>query len=268
MEIKINVVRPDAHSHLVLIEDSDSRQGMDVLPQAQQRYANETVNVSHRMNSGSGLILDWMRKRQIEMAEEQKSKSVEDNAGPAMTRRSFTVGAALATLAAGGWMAEAAATGERNLMLAGTQTTAGSKGIYAYQWNASTGALSAQAVAAEVVMPTFLVLAPDGQLVYCANELVEGPGRVTAFRLDRAARKLTEINTVTSKGAAPCHVAVDRTGHALFAANYTGGSAASFQIAADGRVSEVVSLEQFTDHGPNKERQEAAHAASRDALSG
>jgi 6-phosphogluconolactonase len=212
------------------------------------------------MNSGSELILDWMRKRQIEMAEEQESKSVEGHAGPGMTRRSFTVGAALATLAAGGWMAEAAATSERNLMLAGTQTTAGSKGIYAYHWDASTGMLSEQAVAAEAVMPTFLVLAPDGQHVYSANELVEGPGRVTAFRLDRAARKLIEINTVTSKGAAPCHVAVDRTGHALFAANYNGGSAASFQIAGDGRVSEVVSLEQFTDHGPNKERQEAAHA--------
>jgi 6-phosphogluconolactonase len=177
-----------------------------------------------------------------------------------MTRRKFIVGAAIAPLTARAWVADAASAGDGSLLLVGTQTTAGSKGIYSYIWNAASGDLSSQLLAAEVEMPTFLALAPDGHHVYSANELPEGNGKVTGFRLDRSTRKLTEINAVSSQGAAPCHVALDRTGHALFAANYNGGSAVSFKVAADGKLSAAVEDLRFTEHGPNAKRQEAAHA--------
>ena len=136
-----------------------------------------------------------------------------------ITRRKFIAGAAIAPLAAKAWMADAASSGGGNLLLVGTQTTAGSKGIYSYVWNAASGNMSSQLLAAEVEMPTFLAMAPDGHHVYSANELTQGDGKVTGFRLDRSARKLTEINAVSSKGAAPCHVALDHTGHSLYAAN-------------------------------------------------
>lgn len=177
-----------------------------------------------------------------------------------ISRRSVLMGTALAPLAARAWLAEAAKAGERTLLLVGTQTTAGSKGIYSYRWNAATGEMEAQALAAEATMPTFLTLAPGGRQVYAANELSDGPGRVTGFRLDWAGRRLTEINTVSSHGGAPCHLALDRTGRALFAANYTGGSAVSYQVASGGRLDEVVSEMKFSEHGPNTGRQEAAHA--------
>jgi 6-phosphogluconolactonase len=177
-----------------------------------------------------------------------------------MTRRDFIAGAAIAPLAAKAWVADAATGGSSNLMLVGTQTTAGSKGIYSYLWNAASGNMSSQLLAAEAEMPTFLAMAPDGHFVYSANELPQGDGKVTGFRLDRAARKLTEINAVSSKGAAPCHVALDHTGHSLYAANYNGGSAVSFKVAADGKLSAAVEDLKFTEHGPNAKRQEAAHA--------
>jgi 6-phosphogluconolactonase len=65
---------------------------------------------------------------------------------------------------------------------------------------------------------------------------------------------------VASTGSGPCHVSIDHTGRALFVANYTGGSAASFQIQADGQLSEAVSQFHYQGHGPDKERQEAPHA--------
>jgi len=177
-----------------------------------------------------------------------------------MTRRKFIAGAAITPFAAEAWMAEAASASNTHLLLVGTQTTAGSKGIYSYLWNAASGDMSSQILAAEVAMPTFLAMAPGGQHVYSANELPEGDGKVTGFRLDRAARKLMEINAVSSKGAAPCHVALDHTGHSLYAANYNGGSAVSFKVAADGKLSSAVEDLKFTEHGPNAKRQEAAHA--------
>ncbi len=177
-----------------------------------------------------------------------------------VSRRSFVAGAAMASLAARGWMAQAADQGDRRTLLVGTQTNAGSKGIYSYRWNATTGDMVEQAVAAEVAMPTFIVLAPDGKRVYSANELEKGNGKVTGFTLDRATRKLTEINAVSSEGMAPCHVALDHTGRSLFAANYTSGSAVSFQVASDGKLSNVVTHLNYTEHGPNAKRQEMAHA--------
>jgi 6-phosphogluconolactonase len=45
----------------------------------------------------------------------------------------------------------------------------------------------------------------------------------------------------------------------LIAADYMGGSAASFRIS-DGKLSEAVWTEHYKHHGPNPERQESAHA--------
>jgi len=177
-----------------------------------------------------------------------------------ITRRKFIAGAAIAPLAAKTWMADAAVTGGASLLLVGTQTTAGSKGIYSYVWNAASGDMSSQLLAAAVEMPTFLAMAPDSHNIYSANELTQGDGKVTGFRLDRTTRKLTEINAVSSLGAAPCHVALDHTGHSLYAANYNGGSAVSFKVATDGKLSAAVEDLKFTEHGPNAKRQEAAHA--------
>ena len=54
-------------------------------------------------------------------------------------------------------------------------------------------------------------------------------------------------------------MALDHTGRMLLAADYTGASAASFRIE-DGKLSEAVWTEHYTEHGPNAERQPTAHA--------
>ena len=141
-------------------------------------------NSYSRLNYADAFASD---KRRTEMAGRKNDKDEREG----MTRRKFIAGAAMAPLAARAWVAEAASSGG-SLLLVGTQTTAGSKGIYSYLWNATTGDMSSQLLAAEVEMPTFLVLAPGGNHVYSANELPQGDGKVTGFRLDRSARKLTE----------------------------------------------------------------------------
>ncbi len=150
------------------------------------------------------------------------------------------------------------------LLLVGTQTAGTSKGIYAYSFDSSTGELKQTGLAAAADNPTFLVLAPDGRTLIAANELdhYEGKnsGAVSSYTLDRTAAKLTKVNEVATGGGGTCHVAVDHTGRCAFGANYGGGSATSFAMGKDGQLSPAVSFEQYTGHGPNKDRQAQPHA--------
>jgi 6-phosphogluconolactonase len=187
---------------------------------------------------------------------------------PLITRRKVLAGLAVAPLAAENLWTATARADAGGLLFAGTGTSTGSKGIYAYRFDASMGALTLLGLAAEARSPSFLALSPDGKTLFAVNEVdsYQGAktGAVSAYSLDREAGKLTLINTVASQGAGPCHLTTDRTGRVLVVANYTGGSAASFQVAADGRLSEAVSQFHYESSGPgpgqDKSRQEASHA--------
>jgi 6-phosphogluconolactonase len=151
-----------------------------------------------------------------------------------------------------------------HLLLVGTATGAGSKGIYAYLFDSSTGELTQTGLATEADNPTFLALAPDKRTVFVANEInhYEGKrsGAVSSYTLDRAKAQLTKVNESATGGGGTCYVSTDHTGRCVFGANYGGGSATSFAASPDGRLSEAVSFFQYTGHGPNAERQEGPHA--------
>lgn len=180
-----------------------------------------------------------------------------------ISRRSFIHGSAAASLVAQPWSAVAKGLDTKRLLLVGTQTSGTSKGIYAYAFDAATGDLTQTGLAVEANNPTFLALAPDGKTVVAANELDqyqgEKSGAVSSFTLDRKTSKLTQLNEVSAQGNGTCHVSVDRTGRCAFAANYGGGSAASFSVSGNGQLSPAVSFFQYTGHGPEKQ-QKGPHA--------
>jgi 6-phosphogluconolactonase len=181
-----------------------------------------------------------------------------------MTRRRFMASSAAATLAASASLAGASEGSKGELLLVGTQTTGASKGIYSYTFDEATGELTQTGLAAALETPSFMALAPGGKRLFAVSEAdhFEGQdgGGVTGFNLDRHNGHLTKINAVSTKRTGPCHVAVDHTGHCVFVANYTGSSAGSFHVSDDGHLSEAVSFFDYVGHGPNKERQEKAHA--------
>jgi len=154
------------------------------------------------------------------------------------------------------------------MLFVGTGTATGSKGIYAYRFDPAHGALESFGLAAEASSPSFLALSPDGKYLFAVNEIDSyqdaKTGSVSSYRLDRTTGKLRLINTVASGGSGPCHVNTDHSGRVLLVANYSGGSAASFQIASDGRLSDAVSVFKYDSNGPgpgqDKERQDKAHA--------
>jgi 6-phosphogluconolactonase len=134
-----------------------------------------------------------------------------------------------------------------------------SDGILSFDWDPNGATLTRVDVAAKV--PNVAWLARSGEFVFSASELDsfngKPTGEVASFRI--VGRELQPISARNSAGTGTCHVAVDATGRMLLAADYTGASAASFRIE-DGKLSEAVWTEHYTEHGPNADRQEKAHA--------
>jgi 6-phosphogluconolactonase len=149
------------------------------------------------------------------------------------------------------------------LVYAGTYTKGASKGIYAYRFQTASGKLTSLGVAAESVNPSFLIDDASHRFLYAVNEDNNGsqPGNaVSAFSMDAKTGKLTFLNQVTSKGEWPCHLALDKTGHWLAAANYGSGTMAIMPVHPDGRLGEVTVLERHEGSGPDRERQQGPHA--------
>jgi len=150
------------------------------------------------------------------------------------------------------------------LIYVGTYTGPESKGVYALRFDPASGKSTSLGLAAETINPSFLAIDPGQRNLYAVNEVGdfkgEKSGGVSAFAIDRKTGKLTFLNEVSSHGAGPCHVALDKTGKYVLVANYDGGSVAAFPVLPDGRLGEASAVVQHSGHGPNAERQEAPHA--------
>lgn len=151
------------------------------------------------------------------------------------------------------------------LLYVGTYTSKGSEGIYVYKFDAETGSLS-KLYAVKTVEPSFLTIDKNRKFLYAVNETEEFEGKksgaVSAFAIDQKTGNLTFLNKVASLGGAPCHISVSDNEKFVFVANYLGGNVSVFPIEKEGKLGASVDLEQHTGTGPNKSRQESAHAHS------
>jgi len=150
------------------------------------------------------------------------------------------------------------------LVFVGTYTDKGSQGIYSYRFDPASGTATPLGLAAKTQNPSFLAASSDGRFLYAVNEVStlngQAVGGVSAFAVDRNTGKLTLLNQVSSLGAGPAHLALDRTGKYLLVANYDAGSVAAFPIQSDGTLGPHTAFVQHTGSSVNRERQEAPHA--------
>jgi 6-phosphogluconolactonase len=158
-----------------------------------------------------------------------------------------------------------AATKGKYLVYVGTYTNHGSKGLYAYRFDARTGQATALGLAAESADPVFFTVAASGHFLYAVNEIstYEGQptGAVSAFAIDSGTGKLSLLNQVSSRDAGPAHITLDQAGKYALVSNYPRGSVAVFPVLKDGRLGEVSAFVQHRGPGgPDKERQEGPHA--------
>ena len=150
-----------------------------------------------------------------------------------------------------------AASGADYLMYAGTYTRGASRGIYGYRFQANAGRLKPLGVMVEMADPSFLVLHPNGRLLFAVSE---SANTADAFTVDAQTGRLAFLNEVPSGGQGPCHLALDATGRWLAVANYNSGSIALIPVKPDGRLGEAAAVERHQGAGVNPERQQGPHA--------
>jgi 6-phosphogluconolactonase len=174
------------------------------------------------------------------------------------------IGAACWVLLAAGAPAIGGEPARAATVYVGTYTDGASRGIYRFRFELASGAAGAPALAAETKNPSFLALHPGGHFLYAVGEsdgfLGRPTGALSAFRIDAPSGDLTLLDQQPSEGRGPCHLVVDRAERHLLAANYGGGTVAVLPIATDGRLGPATSVRVHEGTGPNRERQEHAHA--------
>lgn len=197
----------------------------------------------------------------LHMTDEGRSKDA--------TRRGFVKAAGLGVLGAtlsgsAGADVRPARTPRELALYVGTYTSGASEGIYLYRLDLADGSLKHAGTTSGVVNPSYLTLDHSRRFLYAVNEVEEfggaASGAVSAFAVDWKTGALRFLNQRASKGGAPCYVTVAATGKFVLVANYVGGNVAVLPVGRDGGLGEAVDVEQHAGSGPDRERQEAAHA--------
>jgi 6-phosphogluconolactonase len=139
----------------------------------------------------------------------------------------------------------------------------GSKGIYVYRFDATTGKTTALSHTRDVCNPSYLAIAPGGKRLYsCTESRMKEKGSLSVFDIDAQKGRLRFLGKVSSMGDNPAYVALDAKGGQVAVANYTGGSYTLYPIGPDGMPGKAQTHTQHLGKGSNPARQEAPHVHS------
>jgi len=136
------------------------------------------------------------------------------------------------------------------------------KGIYHANFDTDTGKLSQPTLAVKADSPGFLVMHPNGKMLYAAAR-ESRQAVVVAYKINKANDQvtLTKVNSIAIGDGTAVHLSVDRSGKFLLTAQYGSGSTALFDLADDGSI---ISRRQLRKHqggsGVVKKRQDKPHA--------
>ena len=144
----------------------------------------------------------------------------------------------------------------------GTYAQGEEKGIYLLEFDAETGELASKGRACEAESPSFLAMHSSQPILYATCERGQPEGIVSAYRMDAKSGLLRLINQQSSKGAAPCHLAVAPSGKHVAVANYMSGTVALFPVLDDGGLGEASAVVQHEGCSVNPRRQAGPHAHS------
>ena len=126
------------------------------------------------------------------------------------------------------------------------------------------GQLSLTPVSAEAENPSWLLLHPNGQILYAVEERVPAGGLAVFRRTSdgwAAERHLPA-------GSAPCHLALDDEARFLFVSNYMDGTLNVWRLDAEGMPAEMTDTLRHAGHGADPRRQESPHIHSSRFLDG
>jgi 6-phosphogluconolactonase len=130
------------------------------------------------------------------------------------------------------------------------------KGISAYHRDPETGALHLVQEVNDLVNPSFLAADRAGRVLYTVHG---DASEVSAFRIDSASGRLDFLNSQSTEGRNPVHLALDPSGRYLVISNHITCTLAVLPLAADGALLPLRQL--LTLEGePGPHRIEQKHA--------
>ncbi|HVB28356.1 MAG TPA: lactonase family protein [Terriglobia bacterium] len=177
------------------------------------------------------------------------------------SRRSFLKGAAVLAVAAPGFASscESASRHAKRPILAWVATyssqgapegsTGHGRGIYLFEMDPATGALTERAVFPNASNPSWLELDASQTHLYCSNEIADfrgtNSGSLSAYSIDRSNGHLTPLNTVSSEGAIPAHLSLHPSGKYMLVANYGAGTVAARAIGPNGEFGPTTDVQHY-----------------------
>lgn len=144
---------------------------------------------------------------------------------------------------------------QKNTLYVGTYTVnTESEGIYSFDFNTITGELTNKKLVVKTINPSFLTLSNNKKLLFTVSENGE-KGILKSYSLNK---KNTSkfINEVSSNGAGPCHVSLNKDNKKLVVSNYGGGTIAIYNVNNFGKIE---SASQIFNHNIHKDK---AHSHS------
>ncbi len=149
---------------------------------------------------------------------------------------------------------------QEHYLFIGTYSSPLNEGVHVYRFNSSTG--SATPVSSiPSSNPSFITLAPNGKNIFAVFETAPKDGKggdIASYSFDALTGRLAMLGKTLSGGDHPCHVETDRSGHWLFASNYSSGTLSVLPIDSNGHVGLAKSI-RHSGSGPDTSRQKGPH---------
>ena len=139
-------------------------------------------------------------------------------------------------------------------------------GIHVLESDAETGDFRVLSAIDGGMNPSYMALSRDGRHLYSTTGRsgfgeVGAHGGLAAYELrGEKGEKLHLINCVPTGHTPACHISLSPEGKTLVWAEYSHATAGCVELAADGSISAEKQMVQHLGDGPNKPRQDKAHA--------
>jgi 6-phosphogluconolactonase len=152
---------------------------------------------------------------------------------------------------------------QKYFLFVGSYTGSGSKGIYVYRFDASSGDIEFVSNAEDVVNPSYLTISPRGKFIYaCTETRTANAGSISSFSFNKKDGTLRFINKQSSGGDNPVYVSVHKSGQWVVCGNYTGGSLAALAVNSEGSLAQPGQVIKHTGKSIDSLRQDKSHIHS------
>ena len=144
---------------------------------------------------------------------------------------------------------------EMVMMLVGTYTDGGSKGVYSFRFNQETG--EAEVLdSLEMRNPSYLTAPSKEGLAYVVSETNDKEASLNVIIIDKKGG-MRLLDFQSTEGGDPCYVATN--GRIALTANYSGGSMSVFQLGQNGTTAQLTYKFLGATGGPDPKRQNLPH---------